>query len=69
MIKEISKEEANRLCKDVQLCWRGRGNTDGWRKDFSPKDYRESMALPSGWDVEYGIKIDDDDKPEYTPNG
>lgn len=37
MIKEISKEEADRLCKDVQLWWRGEEIQMGGGKTFLQK--------------------------------
>ena len=68
-IKEISTEDADRICKDIQLCWRN--DADDWKKDFSPTVYREdkTIRMPGEFhNIEYGIEIDDD-KPEYTPNG
>ena len=67
MIKQISKEEADRICKDIQLWWK---DDDGGKKDFSPTVYREdkTIRMPGEFhNIEYGIEIDDD-KPEYNPD-
>lgn len=61
-IKEIPTEEADRICKDVQLWWR-----NDWKKDHTPNTYKEYGIMPSTWSVQYGIEIDDD-KPEYNPD-
>lgn len=65
-IKEIPIEEADRICMDVQLWWRGCGTGAAWGKDFSPEEYRDGTFLPCSWSLEYGIEIDTD-KPEYDP--
>ena len=65
-IKEISTEDADRICKDIQLWWRN--DADDWKKDLTPNTYKEyGMIMPSTWSVQYGIEIDDD-KPEYNPD-
>lgn len=69
-IKEIPAEEADRICKDIQIWWLS--YLDGRNKDYSPETFRDGSVLrmPSGWeDVVYGIEIDEC-KPEYdTPTG
>lgn len=62
-LKVISIDEADRICKDVQLWWL---SPLGWRKDFLPEQYREGVTLPSTTCVEYGIEVDTD-KLEYDP--
>ena len=64
-IKEISTEDADRICKDIQLWWRN--DADDWKKDLTPNTYKEYGIMPSTWSVQYGIEIDDD-KPEYNPD-
>lgn len=63
-IVEIPVEEAGRICKDVQLYFRG-GN--GWLKYYSPEIFREEeVRMPSMWvSLVFGIEVDDD-KPEYS---
>lgn len=66
-IKEISTEDADRICKDIQLWWRDELDAEDWKKDHTPNTYKEYEIMPSTWSVQYGIEIDDD-KPEYNPN-
>ena len=67
-IKEIPIEEADRICKDVQLYFT-RKDEWIWREDDSPQAYREGMALPSMWkSLVFGVEIDTD-KLEYSSNG
>jgi hypothetical protein len=63
-IKEIPPEEADRICKDVQLWWMS--TLEGWKQDLSTEEYREGKYVPSYWGLKYGIEVELD-KPEYTP--
>lgn len=65
-IVEIPVEEADRICKDVQLYFSGKDEVV-WRIDDSPEHYRGGMSPPSEWkNLVFGIEVDVD-KPEYDP--
>jgi len=61
-IKEIPPEEADRICRDVQLWWKWYEWGDSWIAETYRKGGKK---MPSTWSVMYGIGVELD-KPEYT---
>lgn len=65
-IKEIPAEEADRICKDVQLYFTRKDEWIWWEDD-SPQAYRDGItSIPSTWkNLVFGVEVELD-KPEYT---
>jgi hypothetical protein len=70
-LRVVSLEEADRICRDIQLYFYLPGSNFGWEKDSLPSLYRsEHATFPSNFESVYLNAIEVDvEKEEYAENG